>query len=185
MTSSSRAIQALGLTDEQYADLKRMLPARKLEAIKRYREITNFGLAEAKAAVDAIEAGAVPGGGPAVSQRPAWEAAAQQGMQAIRQPSGASLYEAKMIADLAALLPAGLRAPSREEAAEIVGLAARGAIDEAAAQLGARWGLDPTTAAEVAGRLRSGRRRPAVVFAVIAGTLAAAIAWFAWSLIRG
>jgi hypothetical protein len=165
---SQRAIEALGLTPEQFADLRRMLPERKLEAIKRFREITDVNLAEAKAAVEAIEAGAVPGGGPPLSQRPA-----------------VSLYDTKAIADLTAVLPAGLRAPSHAEAVEITDLVARGALEDAAARLGALFGLDPSTAADVAGRLRSARHRPRAIFAAIALGLLAASAWIVWRAIGG
>jgi len=177
---TSRAIEALGLTEEQFAELRRMLPSRKLEAVKRYVEITNFGLAEAKAAIDAIERGAVPGGGPALTERPSWEAAVHQGVRALRKEPGASLYDAKLIADLAGVLPAGSRAPTQKEASEIGALVLQGSTDEAAARLGALFGLDPTTAADVAARLGAARRRPKAVFTVIALAILAAAAWFVW-----
>jgi hypothetical protein len=177
---TSRAIEALGLTEEQYADLKRMLPARKDEAVKRYLEITKFGTAEAKAAIDAIERGAVPGGGAAVSARPAWEQQAQQKAQK-SQPSLAALLpplekkpkgalaaaEDRAIAALAALLPPGSRPPTAAEALEIAGLAREGAIDDAALRLGARWGMDPAAAAEIARRLKGGGRSPVLAVAVV------------------
>jgi hypothetical protein len=156
----SRAIEALGLTEDQYADLRRMLPARKTEAVTRYYEITKFGLAEAKAAIDAIEAGVVPGGGPPVSSRPAWEQQAHQG-------TNASPSEARSITALSALLPAGSRAPTRDEALAIGELAAKGAFDEAALRIGAGWGVDTMAALAIAKRLRVGGNRPAaLIFAV-------------------
>lgn len=183
---TSRAIQALGLTDEQYADLKRMLPARKIEAIKRYREITDFGLAEAKAAIDAIEAGVVPGGGPPVSDRPAWEAELYRGAKAVgQQSSNASLYQASAVARLEGVLPEGSRPPTADEAVEIAQLIASGAEGDAAQRLGAMFGLDPATAERAAARLRFQRQGPKGLFAVVAVAVAAAVAWVLWSVIAG
>lgn len=46
-------------SDSLHADLLELLRAgQKIEAIKRYRELTGLGLAEAKAAVEALERGA-------------------------------------------------------------------------------------------------------------------------------
>jgi hypothetical protein len=151
-----------GLTPDQLADLRRLLPSRKIEAIKLFREITGVGLAEAKAAVEALE-----------------------GVQAPRRQPGVSLYDAKAIVDLAGVLPAGLRAPSREEAVELTDLVVRGAVEDAAARLGVLFGLDPATADDVAGRLRSARRRPRMIFAAIALGMLAATLWILWRAITG
>jgi hypothetical protein len=181
---TSRAIQALGLTQEQFAELRRMLPARKVEAVKRFCEITGFGLAEAKAAIDAIEAGVVPGGGPPVSERPSWEAELYQGVKAIgQQSSNVSLYQASAIANLAGVLPEGSRSPTPEEAVEITRLIAGGDEAGAAARLGALFGLDPATAEQAAARLRFKRRGPKGLFAGIAIALTAFVAWVLWSVI--
>jgi ribosomal protein L7/L12 len=174
-----------GLTADQLAHLRRLLPARKIEAIKLFREITGVGLAEAKDAVEALEAGEAPGGGVPRAQTLSWEAAVHQGVRTLRQQAGVSLYDAKAIVDVAGVLPAGLRAPSQKEAVELTDLVARGAVEDAAARLGALFGLDPTTATDVAGRLRSARRRPRVIFAAIALGLLAAAAWIAWRAITG
>lgn len=182
----SRALEALGLTPEQYADLKRMLPARKLEAIKRYRELTSFGLAEAKAAIDAIEAGVVPGGGPPVSERPAWEADLYQGVKGVgRQSSNASLHQASAVARLEGVLPEGTRSPTVDEAVEIARLIASGAEGDAAQRLGAMFGLDPAAAERAAARLRFQRQGPKGLFAAVALVVVAAVAWVLWNVIAG
>ncbi len=64
--SLSRAIRALGLDDSQYNELKRMLPGQKLQAIERYAAIAKVNKAEARAVIEAMQAGKIPGGGPAV-----------------------------------------------------------------------------------------------------------------------
>jgi ribosomal protein L7/L12 len=174
-----------GLTPDQLADLRRLLPSRKIEAIKLFREIAGVDLAEAKAAVEALAAGGVPGGGAPRAQTLSWEAAVHQGVRALRQQPGVSLYDAKAIVDVAGVLPAGLRAPSREEAVELTDLVVRGAVEDVAARLGALFGLDPATAADVAGRLQSARRRPRLIFAAIALGLLAATAWIVWRAITG
>ena len=47
---------SLGLTAQQGEEIRNFLrQGKKIEAIKRYREITNLGLAEAKSAVEAME----------------------------------------------------------------------------------------------------------------------------------
>lgn len=183
---TSRAIQALGLTEAQYADLKRMLPARKLEAIERYREITSFGLAEAKAAIEAMEAGVVPGGGPPVSERPDWEAELYRGAKAVgQQSSNASLYQASAVARLAGVLPEGTRSPTADEAVEIAQLVASGAEADAAQRLGAMFGLDATAAERATARLRFQRQGPKGLFTVVALAVAAMVAWVLWGVIAG
>jgi len=181
--SVPRAIQALGLTESQYVELRRMLPARKLEAVKRYHEITNFSLAEARAAIDAIEAGAVPGGGPPIASRPGWEQADQPDVNAVL-PS-ASPAEARSIAALVARLPPGSRTPTRSEALAIGVLAAKGDVDQAAMQIGAGWGVDGDSARRIAIGLRPrGTALGGLFFVLAMGLVMGLLGVVAWMAFR-
>jgi hypothetical protein len=174
----NRAIQALGLTESQFAELKRLLPTRKIEAVKRYREITNFGLAEAKAAIEAMEAGAVPGGGPPIGSRPGLSPKRQAAATALQGHPKATPGQARSIRALAALLPRGSRSPTPAEAVAICELAAAGAVDEATLRIGASWGVDTEAAREIAVRLGPRRRRSPMATLLFAAGLLLGAAWF-------
>lgn len=100
-----------------------------------------------------------------------------------QQSSNVSLYQASAIANLAGVLPEGSRAPTPEEAVEIARLIASDAEAEAAARLGALFGLDPTTAEQAAARLRFQRRGPKGLFAVLAIAITAVVVWVVWQVI--
>jgi ribosomal protein L7/L12 len=215
------------LSSDQYAELMRMLPGHKIEAIKLCRSMTRLGLAEAKDVVDAMEKGAQPGGGAAVSMSTALgsihlsdEQNAEirallpgnkiEAIKRYRALTTVGLAEAKDVIDamaagtsvtaqfpgtppevgrissrLVALLPSGSRPPTPSEAAKIAELVASGALDDAATQIGAGWGVDPDAARRIALGLRPRGKALGWLFFVVAlglvMALLGAVAYLAFS----
>jgi ribosomal protein L7/L12 len=142
-------------TEQLQAEIRRHLAAgKKIEAIKHYREATGLGLAEAKAAVERIEAGKAPLADPADTKLPAAEASRIKAMIMRGETMAAiKLYR---------------------KAAGIDLKAAKDAVDALAAQL--HGGAQGTRTVERSAG--PGARAIAILVLILA---AAALAWLLWS----
>lgn len=159
--SMTAALGSLHVTDEQNAQIRKLLETNKAEAIQLFHSLTTGGYAEAQNVIEAMQAGL---------RSPA-PAAALGG-----SPPGGPSAPHGFAARLAALLPSGSRPPTPAEAATIAGHVARGAFDDAATQIGAGWGVDNDEAQRIAKRLRSRGNAVGWLFFVIAMALGLGLA---------
>jgi len=178
-----------GLAPQQLAEVRRLLAAgEKIAAIKLFRESTGVGLAEAKAAVEALDREGAHAATPhASSQRQTADRAALvarardaalagrtlEAVKLYRTAHGVQLFEAKLAADLMVALP-DRPAPVPELVRRVGDLIAKGRRQDAAAELANGFGLDPQRAEELTRRLGGGGCRRAVTLLVGAALLALA-----------
>jgi ribosomal protein L7/L12 len=144
-------------TDLLLAETRRRLAAgNKIEAIKRYREVTGVGLAEAKDAVERIAAGKAPISSPTDATLPGAEASRIKAMIARGEKMAAiKLYRKATGVDLKA---------------------AKEAVDALAAQTRGTGGVRGARTVERSSGL--GARGIAILVLIVA---AAALVWLLWS----
>jgi ribosomal protein L7/L12 len=144
-------------TEQLLAEIRRHLAAgNKIEAIKHYREATGVGLAEAKGAVERIEAGKAPLASPADAALSGAEASRIKAMIARGEKMAAiKLYR---------------------KAADVDLKAAKEAVDALAAQQRATGGAHGARTVE-----RSSGVGPRAIAILVLILAAAAFAWLLWS----
>ena len=103
-----------------------MMPARKAEAVARYYEITKFGLAEAKAVIEASRQASVPGEQAARVIAADREQQVYQGRACSHRGIPRRLLSS--IAAPSALRTVGERAPTRDEGSRVLDLAQGGLL---------------------------------------------------------
>ena len=148
----------MNLTSEQLKELRRLIAnGDKLEAIKQFRNIADVGLAEAKAAIDAIEAGAHHAGAHEAPPRnlkqaeQAALAAIRQGnlIEAIkryRQQTKVGLKEAKEAVDALAVMHRTDGRVNAKLAAQVIAMVKAGERERAITQLMSQAGFDDAEA---------------------------------------
>ncbi len=149
----------MNLTSEQLKELRRLIAkGDKLEAIKQFRNMADVGLAEAKAAIEAIEGGAHHAGAHEAPPRnlkqaeQAALAAIRQGnlIEAIkryRQQTKVGLKEAKEAVDALAVMHRTDGRVNAKLAAQIIAMVKAGEKESAITQLMSQTGFDEAEAA--------------------------------------
>lgn len=148
----------MNLTSEQLKELRRLIAnGDKLEAIKQFRNMADVGLAEAKAAIEAIEGGAHHAGaheGPPRNLKQAEQAALaaiRQGnlIEAIkryRQQTKVGLKEAKEAVDALAVMHRTDGRVNAKLAAQVIAMVKAGEKESAITQLMSQTGFDDAEA---------------------------------------
>lgn len=148
----------MNLTGEQLKELRRLIAkGDKLEAIKQFRNMADVGLAEAKVAIEAIEAGAHHAGAHEAPPRnlkqaeQAALAAIRQGnlIEAIkryRQQTKVGLKEAKEAVDALAVMHKTDGRVNAKLAAQIIAMVKAGQKEDAITQLMSQTGFDDAEA---------------------------------------
>lgn len=148
----------MNLTSEQLKELRRLIArGDKLEAIKQFRNMADVGLAEAKAAIEAIEAGAHHAGAHEAPPRnlkqaeQAALAAIRQGnlIEAIkryRQQTKVGLKEAKEAVDALAVMHRTDGRVNAKLAAQVIAMVKAGQKEDAITQVMSQTGFDDAEA---------------------------------------
>lgn len=148
----------MNLTSEQLKELRRLIAnGDKLEAIKQFRNMADVGLAEAKAAIEAIEAGTHHGSAHQAPPRnlkqaeQAALAAIRQGnlIEAIkryRQQTNVGLKEAKEAVDALAVMHRTDGRVNAKLAAQVIAMVKAGKKEDAITQLMSQTGFDDAEA---------------------------------------
>lgn len=148
----------MNLTDEQLKELRRLIASgNKIEAIKQFRNMADVGLAEAKAAIEAIESGGHHGSAHAAPPRnlkqaeQAALAAIRQGnlIEAIkryREQTKVGLKEAKEAVDALVVMHRTDGRVNAKLAAQVVAMVKAGQREEAVTQLMSQTGFDDSEA---------------------------------------
>ena len=148
----------MNLTSEQLKELRRLIAkGDKLEAIKQFRNMADVGLAEAKAAIEAIEGGAHQAGAhesPPRNLKQAEQAALaaiRQGnlIEAIkryRQQTKVGLKEAKEAVDALAVMHRTDGRVNAKLAAQVIAMVKAGEKESAITQLMSQTGFDDAEA---------------------------------------